>query len=99
MSTSINAALDLKKVEKISKALGDPYRLKIIEMIKKQRCAMACSELIDTFNLSQSTISHHVKQLIDADLIIPEKEGRYVSYQVNKEVISSYIKFLRNIGD
>lgn len=95
----MNTNLDLKRVEKISKALGDPYRLQIMELIKKKRCAMACSAIVDTFDLSQSTVSHHLKQLIDADLIIPEKDGRNASYQVNKEVLSSYIKFLKTIGD
>ena len=92
----MNVKLDLKKIEKISKALGDPYRLKIMEQIKKEKCAMQCSCIIDAFKLSQSTVSHHLKQLIEADLIIAEKDGRHVNYQVNKEVFSSYIKYLAN---
>ncbi len=90
----MNAKTDLKKIEKISKALGDPYRLKIMEQIKKEKCAMQCSCIVDAFKLSQSTVSHHLKQLIDADLIIPEKEGRHMNYRINKEVFSSYIKYL-----
>ncbi len=95
----MNAKLDLKKIEKISKALGDPYRLKIMELINKEKCALQCSCIIDKFDLSQSTISHHVKQLIDADLLIAGKDGRNASYQVNKEVFASYIKYLNNFGD
>lgn len=95
----MNMRLDLKKIEKISKALGDPYRLKIMELIKQKKCALQCSSIIESFNLSQSTVSHHVKQLIDADLLIAEKDGRNVNYQVNKEVFDSYIKYLRNFGN
>lgn len=86
--------LDLKKVEKISKALGDPYRLKIMEMIKKKKDCMQCTAIVETVDLAQSTISHHVKQLVDADLLISEKDGRNTSYQINKDVLNAYIKFL-----
>lgn len=86
--------LDLKRIEKISKALGDPYRLKIMEAIKKEQSWMQCVAIVDMFNLSQSTVSHHVKQLVDAELLIAEKEGRTAKYQVNKEVFADYVKYL-----
>ena len=86
--------LDIKEIEKISKALGDPYRLKIIEAINKQNEWTQCSALLDMLDLAQSTVSHHIKQLVDADLLIAEKDGRNCKYEVNKEVFSAYIKFL-----
>lgn len=90
----MNVKLDLKKIEKISKALGDPYRLKIMEMVKKQKDCMQCTAIVEMVDLAQSTISHHVKQLVDADLLIAGKEGRHASYQINKDVLGAYIKFL-----
>ncbi len=90
----MNVKLDLKKIEKISKALGDPYRLKIMDMIRKQKSGCQCTAIVDTVDLAQSTISHHVKQLVDADLLIAEKDGRNASYQINKEMLDAYIKFL-----
>lgn len=86
--------LDLKKVEKISKALGDPCRLKMMDMIKKQKNACQCTSIVDTLDLAQSTISHHIKQLIDADLLIAEKDGRNLKYHINQVVLAAYIKFL-----
>ena len=94
----MNLKTDLKKIEKISKALGDPYRLKIMEQIKKEKCAMQCSCIVEASELSQSTVSHHLKQLIDADLIIAEKDGRHMNYRVNKEVFSAYIHYLSLYG-
>jgi ArsR family transcriptional regulator len=94
----MNKALDIKKIERISKALGDPYRLKIIDAIKNQDNRMQCGCIISMLNLAQSTISHHLKQLVDADLLIAEKDGRNISYQVNKEVFNEYIEFLTNFG-
>jgi ArsR family transcriptional regulator len=88
------AFMDAKKVEKISKALGDPYRLKIMEAIKNEQDWLPCSAVLEMLDLAQSTISHHIKQLTDADLLIVEKDGRNAKYLVNKEVFAEYISFL-----
>jgi ArsR family transcriptional regulator, arsenate/arsenite/antimonite-responsive transcriptional repressor len=90
----MNTRLDLKKIEKISKALGDPFRLKVMDMIKKQRSPCQCTSIVENLDLAQSTVSHHIKQLVDADLLIAEKDGRNASYQINQEVLDAYIKFL-----
>lgn len=90
----MNKKLDIKKVEKISKALGDPYRIKIMEVINKEKDWMPCSQVVEMFDLAQSTISHHIKQLVDADLLIADKDGRCSKYMTNKEVFAEYIKFL-----
>lgn len=90
----MTAKIDLKKVEKISKALGDPFRLKMMDMIKKQKSACQCTAIVENLALAQSTISHHIKQLVEADLIIAEKDGRNASYRINREVLGAYIRFL-----
>lgn len=93
--------LDNKKIERISKALGDPYRLKIMHAIMKMEkaqkgiCSMPCSNLVEMIDLAQSTVSHHIKQLVDADLLIAEKEGRNAKYTINKEVFNAYVNFLQ----
>ena len=88
----------MKKVERMSKALGDPYRLKIIEAINREEDWMQCTCIIDMFDLAQSTVSHHVKQLVDADLLLAEKEGRHAKYKVNHEAFNEYMKFLGHFG-
>ena len=90
----MNTTLNHKQIEKISKALGDPYRLQIMELIKKQEDWIQCGCIVEQIDLAQSTVSHHIKQLVDADLLIAEKEGRNMRYVVNKEVFAGYIQFL-----
>lgn len=90
----MNKKLDIKKIEKISKALGDPYRIKIVEAIRKEQDWTPCTLILEMLDLAQSTVSHHIKQLVDADLLIAEKEGRNAKYKINKEVFDDYIKFL-----
>lgn len=86
--------MDAKQAKKISKALADDHRLKILQEIKKRSDYLPCMELCNLIDLAQPSISHHIKLLQDADLIIPEKEGRNVKYTINKKVFEEYISFL-----
>lgn len=87
-----------KTFERISKALGDPNRVAILQEIKRNKNCLFCSEIHELVNLAQPSISHHLKQLADAELIIPEKEGRNLKYALNKPVIDDYIDFLRRLN-
>jgi ArsR family transcriptional regulator len=90
----MNKQIDAKKIEKISKALGDPYRIRIVEAIKKEKDWMPCSAIVEMLDLAQSTVSHHVKQLVDADLLLAEKDGRHAKYRINNEAFGEYVKYL-----
>jgi len=94
----MNKVLSLKEIERISKALGDPYRLKIMDMINKEKDWMQCGSITGCIDLAQSTVSHHVNLLVDADLLITEKDGRNVKYLVNKEVFEAYISYLSHFS-
>ena len=89
------ADMDSKKFEKVSRALSDPHRLRILEKFRK-KCddTLYCSEIHDFLDLAQPSVSHHLKQLVEAELLIPEKEGRNLKYNLNQEVLNDYIAFL-----
>ena len=90
---------DIKKIERASKALSDPYRIMMLEAIKKEKDWMQCSMIVSMFELAQSTVSHHMKQLIDADLVVAEKEGRQTKYRINQEGLSEYVNFLNKLEE
>ena len=92
----MNANFDNRKVEKISKALSDPYRIKIMQAIKEEKDWLQCQTITQMFNLAQSTISHHISQLVDADLLHAEKDGRHARYKINKKVFSDYVSYLKD---
>ena len=85
-----------KDIERISKALGDPTRLKILQEVGRSNW-MQCSDICEFINLAQPSISHHIKQLTDADILISEKEGRNIKYTINGEVITDYVNFLNSL--
>ncbi|MEL7585725.1 MAG: metalloregulator ArsR/SmtB family transcription factor [Prolixibacteraceae bacterium] len=86
--------MDLKRVKKISKALADVSRLQILMEIRRKSSYLMCSDICEFINLSQPSISHHIKQLLEADLIGYEKEGRQMRYHINQEVLTDYINYL-----
>ena len=89
--------MDTKKVEKVSKALADPNRLMILKTLSKNRNCLYCSEVYEFIDLAQPSISHHLKQLTEAELIISEKEGRNMKYTMNNRVLDQYIHFLETL--
>ena len=89
--------MNSKKAVKISKALADPNRLLILKEIKKQKDCMYCMDINDIVNLAQPSICHHLKLLTDTELILSEKEGRNVKYNLNNQVIDEYIQFLESL--
>lgn len=86
--------MDLKQVGKIAKALGDPYRLQIMQAVQQENDWLQCMAVIGLFDLAQSTVSHHLKLLVDAGLLLAAKDGRNAKYQVNRPIIAAYIDFM-----
>ncbi len=82
----------LKKIEKISKALGDVNRLRILQHIANQGGTGQCSAIQECLTLAQPSVSHHIKILIEADLIEAEKEGRNYKYRLNRVILQEYIE-------
>jgi ArsR family transcriptional regulator len=91
--------IDAKQIEKISKALGDTSRIAILQQFrKKKEDCVYCAEVNDLLDLTQPSVSHHLKLLVDAGLLIPEKEGRNLKYLLNQQVLDEYIAGLKELG-
>ena len=65
------------------KALGDPTRLRLLSLIAAHAGGEACiCDLTEPVGLSQPTVSHHMKQLVDAGLVTREQRGKWAYYRV-----------------
>lgn len=70
------------------KALGDPTRVRIVEYIASDDCAQVCAcHLPEALGISQPTLSHHMKKLVDAGILTRTQRGRWADYAVNTEVL------------
>jgi ArsR family transcriptional regulator, arsenate/arsenite/antimonite-responsive transcriptional repressor len=77
----------LKKIIKIIKALSDESRVRIVNLLKAKSGVCVC-EITKIINLSQPTISSHLKKLEEAGIIIFRKDGLWVNYYLNDEMDS-----------
>lgn len=83
------------KNSKIFKALGDSSRLKIIEMLS---CGEKCAcEILESFEFTQPTLSHHMKILMECGLVESRKEGKWNYYKLNIMNSNRLALFLLNM--
>lgn len=74
------------------KALSDKTRREILEMLKNNK--MTASEISSQFNMSQASVSQHLKILRLNDLIYSERQGKYIYYHLNLSVFDGIIKWI-----
>jgi ArsR family transcriptional regulator len=85
--------LDVASAERLArvfKALGDPTRVRLLSLIAATEGGEACvCDLTAPVNLSQPTVSHHMKQLVDAGLVTREQRGKWAYYRVVEDALQS----------
>jgi ArsR family transcriptional regulator, arsenate/arsenite/antimonite-responsive transcriptional repressor len=78
------------QIAPLLKALADPVRLRLLSLVASHEGGEACiCELNDAFDLSQPTISHHMKVLYDTGLVSRDKRGVWVYYQIRPQALAS----------
>ena len=76
----------------IFKAFCDENRIKILEMLKSgEKCAC---KLLEELNVTQPTLSHHMKILCDSGVVIGRKEGKWMHYSISEEGLEKAQKYL-----
>ena len=97
LSIYLSLTITFKQFEKISKALGDSNRLKILHFLSNKGGCGQCSDIPSVVDLAQPSISHHVKILVESGLIEPEKEGRNHKYTINNSMLDLYIEMIADL--
>ena len=78
----VDPRLDAERVAAIAKALAEPLRVRILDVLRRSPDAVCQCELIALFDIKQSLLSHHMKKLIDAGLVAVERRHRWAYYSV-----------------
>ena len=82
--------MELSQQVLILKALSDETRLSIVTMLSKNNLC-AC-QLLEDFDLSQATLSYHMKQLQECELVSGKKDGYWTRYSLNKNTLLPLVK-------
>ncbi|MCI8534986.1 MAG: winged helix-turn-helix transcriptional regulator [Hungatella sp.] len=83
------------KFQKTFKALSDPNRREILNLLKGG--AMTAGEIVEHFPVSGATISHHLFILREAGLILDERKGKYIYYELNMSVVDDLIGWVSGL--
>lgn len=89
--------MDRADIERISKALADETRLTIFETISNSD-HINCGEIVSRHGVTPATVSHHLKILSEAGLIVCKKEGQFVYSQAVPKTIEEYTRALSKIS-
>ena len=85
-------------IQNTIKALSDPIRRQILEMLKSGR--MAAGEISEKFPVSGAAISKHLSVLREADLIRDTREGKFIYYELNTSVLEEVMLWMSSLkGD
>ena len=87
--------MDEKRIAAIFKAFCDENRIRIIKLLRSgEKCAC---KLLEEINVTQPTLSHHMKILCDAEIVVGRKEGKWTYYSFNPEGIERAKELLNQI--
>jgi ArsR family transcriptional regulator, arsenate/arsenite/antimonite-responsive transcriptional repressor len=95
MGASEPTDLTEKQIQLIAKALADPRRYEIVKRISQCKDnSIACETVRECFDITAPTLSHHMKELEIAGLIQPRRTGKFISYQLRRDVLNSFMNRL-----
>ncbi|TDM07912.1 ArsR/SmtB family transcription factor [Macrococcus lamae] len=87
--------MNYEQMAALFKVLSDRNRLEIIDLLS---CGPLCAcDILEHFKVTQPTLSHHMKQLKEADLVTSWKEGTKVMYSLNKEKTPAVLQFTEQL--
>ena len=73
---------EAERLATLAKALGDPIRLQLVDVLRRHAGKVCVCELVPLFDVSQPTVSHHLKILRDAGIVGSERQGLWAYYYV-----------------
>ena len=87
---------EAERMAAIAKALGDPVRLQLVDVLRKHAGKVCVCELVPLFDLSQPTISHHLKVLRQAGIVDSVRQGLWAYYFVQPDALGELAGWLGN---
>jgi ArsR family transcriptional regulator len=85
---------EAERLATLAKALGDPIRLQLVDVLRKHAGKVCVCELVPLFDVSQPTLSHHLKKLRDAGIVDSERRGLWAYYYVIPDALKELSTWL-----
>jgi ArsR family transcriptional regulator len=90
----VDPRLDADRLAEIAKALAEPVRVRILDVLRRSAEPVCQCEFIALLDLRQSLLSHHIKKLVDAGLVVVERRHRWAYYSVAPDALKELSAWL-----
>jgi ArsR family transcriptional regulator, arsenate/arsenite/antimonite-responsive transcriptional repressor len=84
---AVDTSVDAAAVAALAKALADPVRVRILDVLREHEHEVCQCQLQPLFDVSQPTLSHHLRKLEDAGLVSTERRGRWAWYSIEPDAL------------
>lgn len=82
------------RMAQVAKALGDPIRLQLVDVLRRHAGKVCVCELVPLFDVTQPTLSHHLKTLREAGIVDSERQGLWAYYYVRPDALKELTTWL-----
>lgn len=93
-STGLDPALDAERIATVAKALAEPLRVEILDVLRRHGEPLCQCELLPLFDVKQPLLSHHVSKLVAAGLVSVERRHRWAYYSVEPDALEELTAWL-----
>ena len=93
-SAGLDSSLDPERIAVVAKALAEPLRVRIVDVLRRSEQEVCQCELIPLFGIGQSLLSHHMKKLVDAGLVEVERRHKWAYYSVSPDALKELTAWL-----
>jgi ArsR family transcriptional regulator len=93
-ATGLDVALDADRLAAIAKALAEPIRVNIVDVLRRHAEPLCQCELLPLFGIAQPLLSHHMNKLVDAGLVNVERRHRWAYYSVRPDALKELTTWL-----
>ncbi len=90
----LNPVLDADRIATVAKALGEPVRVRIVDVLHRTDDEVCQCELIALFDIKQSLLSHHMRKLVDAGLVRVERRHKWAYYSISTDALKELTGWL-----
>jgi ArsR family transcriptional regulator len=93
-AAGLDPALDAERLATVAKALGEPLRVQILDVLRRSAEAVCQCELIALFDIKQPLLSHHMRKLVEAELVSVERRHKWAYYSIAPDAFQELTTWL-----
>jgi ArsR family transcriptional regulator len=93
-AVGLDPSLDAERIATVAKALAEPLRVRILDVLQRSREDVCQCELVALLDIRQSLLSHHIKKLVDTGLVNVERRHKWAYYSLSPDALKELTSWL-----